>query len=218
MFSGCTKSTNDNLLNNPDDEVNINFDSNNSNSDINLSDAKVLGEVTKKETTQKTPEITYKTIEDFKKIDATQVLLETTKGTLVLDLYREKAPLTTANFLDLIDKGFYDEMIFHRVIPDFMAQVGDPFTKEPGRENEWGMGGANYRIMDEFSPELKHDSAGMLSMANSGPNTGSSQIFITYEATPWLDGKHAVFGKLSEGMDVLKSIEKGDKIIKATYR
>ncbi|MCB9813016.1 MAG: peptidylprolyl isomerase [Pseudomonadales bacterium] len=161
---------------------------------------------------------TYKTIDDFKKIDATQAVFETSKGTIVLDLFREKAPLTTANFLDLIDSGFYDGIIFHRVIPGFMAQVGDPFTKEPGRENEWGMGGPNYRIMDEFDPELKHDSAGILSMANSGPNTGGSQIFITYAATPHLDGKHAVFGKLVEGMKVLESIEVGDKIVRASYR
>lgn len=161
----------------------------------------------------------YKQLSDFKEIQATQAVFETTKGTLVLELYREKAPLTTANFLNLIDEGFYDGIIFHRVIPGFMAQVGDPFTKDPTKsEAEWGMGGPTYRIMDEFDPELKHDSAGILSMANAGPNTGGSQIFITYEATPHLDSKHAVFGKLIEGMDVLESITKGDKIIKATYR
>ncbi len=191
-----------------------------------LSDAKVennLGNTdtkivdNKEEVTM--PAITYKELSDFKKIEATQAVFETTKGTLVLDLYRDKAPLTTANFLDLIDSGFYDGIIFHRVIPGFMAQVGDPFTKDPSKSQaEWGMGGPTYRIMDEFHPDLKHDSAGILSMANSGPNTGGSQIFITYEATPHLDGKHAVFGKLTEGMDVLVNITGGDKIIKATYR
>lgn len=161
----------------------------------------------------------YKELSDFKEISATQAVFETTKGTLVMDLAREKAPLTTANFLNLIDEGFYDDIIFHRVIPGFMAQVGDPFTKDPSKsEAEWGMGGPTYRIMDEFDPSLTHDGPGVLSMANAGPNTGGSQIFITYSAQPHLDGKHAVFGKLVEGMDVLESIEKGDKIIKASYR
>lgn len=159
----------------------------------------------------------YKELADFKEIEATQAVFETTKGTLVMDLYREKAPLTTANFLDLIDSGFYDGIIFHRVIPGFMAQVGDPFTKDRP-EQFWGMGGPEYRIKDEFHPDLTHDDAGILSMANSGPDTGGSQIFITYEAQPHLDGKHAVFGKLVEGMDILESIEKGDKIISASYR
>ena len=220
LFSGCTKPENADTSK----DLDLNFDSSNktetsenegnSGSDIKLSDAKLTG----KETQPQMQEIKYKTIDDFKKIEATQAVFETTKGTLVIDLYREKAPLTTANFLDLIDSGFYDQIIFHRVIPGFMAQVGDPFTKEAGREHEWGMGGPTYRIKDEFDPELKHDSAGILSMANSGPNTGGSQVFITYAATPHLDGKHAVFGKLVEGMEVLESIEKGDKIIKATYR
>jgi len=171
------------------------------------------------EGTTQMPEITYKTIEDFKKIEATQAVIETSKGTLVIDLYRDKAPLTTTNFLDLIDQGFYDGIIFHRVIPEFMAQVGDPFTKDPNHtQAEWGMGGPTYRIMDEFDLDLKHDDAGIVSMANSGPNTGGSQFFITYAPQPHLDGKHAVFGKLVEGMDVLESITVGDKIIKASYR
>jgi peptidyl-prolyl cis-trans isomerase A (cyclophilin A) len=193
---------------------------------INLTDTKITSNTNNqtetpsniKGTTQM-PKITYKNLEDFKKIEATQAVFETTKGTLIMDLYREKAPLTTANFLELIDQGFYDNIVFHRVIPDFMAQVGDPFTKDPSKSQaEWGMGGPTYRIMDEFDPELKHDAAGILSMANSGPNTGGSQIFITYAPQPHLDGKHAVFGKLVEGMDVLESITVGDKIIKASYR
>jgi cyclophilin family peptidyl-prolyl cis-trans isomerase len=164
-------------------------------------------------------EMAYKELADFKEIEATQAVFETTKGTLVMDLYRDKAPLTTANFLNLIDEGVYDNIVFHRVIPGFMAQVGDPFTKDPSKsEAEWGMGGPTYRIMDEFHPDLNHSEPGMLSMANSGPNTGGSQIFITYEPTPHLDGKHAVFGKLVEGMDILESITKGDIITKASYR
>lgn len=188
--------------------------------DINLSDISVSNTTntnTERPTTM--PEVTYKNLADFKEIQATQAVFETTKGTLVMDLYRDKVPLTTANFLNLIDEGFYDNIVFHRVIPGFMAQVGDPFTKDPSKpESQWGMGGPTYRIMDEFDPTLKHDAAGILSMANAGPNTGGSQIFITYGPQPHLDGKHAVFGKLVEGMDVLESITVGDKIIKASYR
>lgn len=160
----------------------------------------------------------YKEISDFKEIASTQVTLNTTKGDIVVELFREKAPLTTANFLDLVDSGFYDDIIFHRVIEDFMAQVGDPLTKQTDAEALWGTGGPGYKIMDEFDETLKHDGPGVLSMANSGPNTGGSQIFITHVATPWLDGKHAVFGKVTEGLDVLMEIEKGDKIIKATHK
>jgi len=210
LLSGCTKPGSET----PSKNIEVNFDSSKTDSGINLSDTKV----TRKDANPQMQEIKYKSLEDFKKIEAKQVVFETTKGNLVLDLFRDKAPLTTANFLNLIDEGFYDGIIFHRVIPGFMAQFGDPFTKEEGREHEWGMGGPTYRIMDEFDPTLKHDSAGILSMANSGPNTGGSQVFITYEATPHLDGKHAVFGKLVEGMEILESMEKGDKIIKATYR
>lgn len=161
---------------------------------------------------------TMKTLADFEQIEATQAIFKTNKGEIVMDLYTEKAPLTTTNFLNLIKEGFYDGIVFHRIIPDFMAQVGDPLTKEPGMEGRWGTGNPGYSIADEFDPSLKHDSEGILSMANSGPNTGGSQIFITYEATPWLDGKHAVFGKVVEGMDVLRTLEIGDKIIAATYR
>lgn len=196
--------------------VNIKLKEKKTNSGISLSDTKITTTTEEKKGQPSMPG--YKTIDDFKKIEASQAVFETTKGNITIDLARDKAPLTTANFLDLIDSGFYDGIIFHRVIPGFMAQVGDPFTKEAGREHEWGMGGPTYRIMDEFHPDLVHDTPGVLSMANSGPNTGGSQIFITYDATPHLDGKHAVFGKVSEGMDVLLNIEKGDKIIKATYK
>ncbi len=159
-----------------------------------------------------------KTLQDFEKIEATQVTIKTTKGEMTFKLFRDKAPLTTANFLNLIKDGFYDGIVFHRVIPDFMAQVGDPLTKEPGTETRWGTGGPGYQIADEFDPELKHDKAGVLSMANSGPNTGGSQFFITHVATPWLDGKHAVFGEIIKGIEVLNQIEQGDKIISASYR
>ena len=127
-------------------------------------------------------------------------VFETNKGTFEIELFTEKAPITTKNFIDLTNKGFYDNLIFHRVIDGFMIQGGDP----EGR----GTGGPGYTIDDEFHPDLKHDSAGILSMANSGPNTGGSQFFITLAATPWLDGKHAVFGKVIKGMDVVEAIGK----------
>lgn len=162
---------------------------------------------------------TMKQLSDFEPIEASQVTLTTTKGDITFELFRDKAPLTTLNFLNLAKSGFYDNIVFHRVIPDFMAQVGDPTTKEPGKEAQWGSGGPGYTIPDEFEPSLKHDSPGIVSMANtSEPNTGGSQIFITYEATPWLDGKHAVFGKVTSGMDVLKQITVGDKILSVSYK
>jgi|APSaa5957512535_1039671.scaffolds.fasta_scaffold00162_39 cyclophilin family peptidyl-prolyl cis-trans isomerase len=161
---------------------------------------------------------TMKTINDFEAIEATQVTMTTTKGEMTFNLFRDKAPLTTANFLNLIKDGFYDGIIFHRVIPDFMAQVGDPLTKEAGMEARWGTGGPGYQIADEFDPELKHDKTGVLSMANSGPNTGGSQLFITHVATPWLDGKHAVFGEITAGVEVLNQIEQGDKILSVSYK
>jgi cyclophilin family peptidyl-prolyl cis-trans isomerase len=125
-------------------------------------------------------------------------VFETNKGTFEIELFTEKAPITTKNFIDLTEKGFYDGLIFHRVIKGFMLQGGDP----DGR----GTGGPGYSIEDEFHPDLKHDSEGVLSMANSGPNTGGSQFFITLAATPWLDGKHAVFGKVTTGIDIVKEI------------
>lgn len=158
-----------------------------------------------------------KQLSDFTPIEGSTVTIETSKGPIVLELFRDEAPLTTLNFLTLIKEGFYDGILFHRVIPDFMAQMGDPLTRDPAKQAMWGTGGAGYTIADEFSPTLKHDSEGILSMANSGPNSGSSQVFITYAATPWLDGKHAVFGKVTSGMEVLKELENGDKIVKVTF-
>ena len=123
---------------------------------------------------------------------------KTNLGSFTIELYEDRAPKTTKNFIDLAEKGFYNGVIFHRVIKDFMIQGGDPTGT--------GRGGPGYTIPDEFHPELKHGGPGILSMANAGPNTGGSQFFITLEATPWLDGKHAVFGAVTEGMDVIKAI------------
>jgi cyclophilin family peptidyl-prolyl cis-trans isomerase len=132
----------------------------------------------------------------------------TNLGAFTVELFEARAPETTKNFIDLAEKGFYDGVIFHRVIKDFMIQGGDPTGT--------GRGGPGYTISDEFHPELKHRGPGILSMANAGPNTGGSQFFITLEATPWLDGKHAVFGEVTQGMDVVRSIgetqtSRGDK-------
>lgn len=126
--------------------------------------------------------------------------METTMGTIKIKLFTEKAPITTQNFIDLVNKGFYDGIIFHRVIDGFMIQGGDPTGT--------GMGGSGKKIPDEFGEGLKHSKAGILSMANAGPNTGESQFFITLAATPWLDGHHPVFGEVIEGMDVVYAIGK----------
>ena len=125
----------------------------------------------------------------------TIAVFDTSKGQFEIELFTGKAPITTRNFVNLVNKGFYNGLIFHRVIDGFMIQGGDP--------NGDGTGGPGYEITDEFDPDLKHDSEGILSMANSGPNTGGSQFFITLAPTPWLDGKHAVFGKVVSGMDVV---------------
>ena len=121
----------------------------------------------------------------------------TSKGMFRVELNEDKAPETTGNFIKLVESGFYNGLIFHRVIGNFMIQGGCP--------NGTGMGGPGYTIDDEFHPELKHGEPGILSMANAGPNTGGSQFFITLAATNWLDGKHAVFGKVVEGMEVVSA-------------
>ncbi len=128
----------------------------------------------------------------------TEAKMVTSKGTMVLELFEDKAPNTVTNFVHLASKGFYDGLKFHRVIEDFMIQGGCPRGD--------GTGGPGYRFADEISRDLRHTSAGILSMANAGPNTNGSQFFITLAATPWLDGKHTVFGKLTEGEDVLEAI------------
>jgi cyclophilin family peptidyl-prolyl cis-trans isomerase len=145
-------------------------------------------------------------------------ILETAKGNLVLELFAKDVPKTVNNFVFLARQGFYDNTTFHRVIPDFMVQGGDPTGT--------GMGGPGYKFADEFTSH-GHD-AGVISMANSGSNTNGSQFFITYVPTHYLDGKHSVFGKLIEGMDVLKKITPrdpsqnpkftGDKLIKVTIK
>jgi peptidyl-prolyl cis-trans isomerase A (cyclophilin A) len=125
---------------------------------------------------------------------------ETSKGEFLIELFEDRAPITTGNFVDLVQKQFYDGLVFHRVIEGFMIQGGCP--------SGTGTGGPGYTIDDEFHPELQHTGAGMLSMANAGPNTGGSQFFITLAETPWLDGRHAIFGQVVEGLDVVQLIGK----------
>jgi cyclophilin family peptidyl-prolyl cis-trans isomerase len=128
--------------------------------------------------------------------------IETDKGTMVIELFADKAPKTVNNFVFLAREGYYDGVIFHRVISNFMVQGGDPTGT--------GMGGPGYKFSDEFHPSLKHDKRGILSMANAGPNTNGSQFFITHGPTPHLDNRHAVFGQVVEGLDVLMSIPARD--------
>ena len=128
--------------------------------------------------------------------------METDKGTMVIELFANKAPKTVNNFVFLSREGFYEGVIFHRVIANFMVQGGDP----TGR----GSGGPGYKFGDEFDASLKHDKQGILSMANAGPGTNGSQFFITHGPTPHLNGKHTVFGQVVEGLDVLMSIPERD--------
>ena len=125
-------------------------------------------------------------------------MIETTFGTIEVELFEDKAPITTKNFITLIEKGYYNGIIFHRVIPQFMVQTGDPKSN--------GTGGPGYVIKDEFGSGLKHHKPGILSMANSGPNSGGSQFFITTVPTPWLDGKHAIFGQVVKGQEIVDKI------------
>jgi len=128
---------------------------------------------------------------------------ETDRGPVRVELYPDKAPLTVANFVNLAKRGFYDGLNFHRVIKDFMVQGGCP--------QGTGTGGPGYKFEDEANNGVRHE-RGVLSMANAGPNTNGSQFFITHVATPWLDGKHTVFGKVVDGMDVVDKVAQGDKI------
>lgn len=132
----------------------------------------------------------------------------TAKGTIRLQLFDDKTPKTVANFEKLAGDGFYDGLTFHRVIEDFMIQGGCP--------EGTGTGGPGYKFEDEFHADLRHDRPGILSMANAGPNTNGSQFFITHVPTPWLDGKHSVFGCVLEGQDVVDAIQAGDVMEKVT--
>ena len=127
-----------------------------------------------------------------------QIRFKTNMGEFVAEMFENKAPKTTENFISLVEKKFYDGIIFHRVIDGFMIQGGDPTGT--------GMGGPGYKIADEFGEGLTHDDEGYFSMANAGPNTGGSQFFITLAPTPWLNGHHAIFGRVVEGMDVMRKI------------
>jgi peptidyl-prolyl cis-trans isomerase B (cyclophilin B) len=133
-----------------------------------------------------------------------RIIVKTDKGDIEGVLYPGKAPVTVANFLNLAKRGYYDGLKFHRVIPDFMVQGGDPTGT--------GSGGPGYRFEDECTPELKHDKPGIFSMANAGPGTNGSQFFITHVPTPWLDGKHTVFGSVTKGQDIVNAVAQGDKI------
>ena len=137
--------------------------------------------------------------------------ISTNRGEIKLQLFAAEAPATVNNFVFLAREGFYDGVSFHRVISDFMVQTGDPTGT--------GTGGPGYKFADEPGAlRLKHDGPGILSMANAGPNTNGSQFFITHVTTDWLNGKHAVFGRVTEGQQVVDSIRQGDKITKVTIR
>ncbi len=133
-----------------------------------------------------------------------RIIVKTDKGDIEGVLYPSKAPVTVANFLNLAKRGYYDGLKFHRVIPDFMIQGGDPTGT--------GSGGPGYRFEDECTPELKHDKPGIFSMANAGPGTNGSQFFITHVATPHLNGKHTVFGSVTKGQDMVDAVAQGDTI------
>jgi cyclophilin family peptidyl-prolyl cis-trans isomerase len=129
-------------------------------------------------------------------------VFKTERGDITIDLFERKCPLTVENFVNLARAGYYDNTTFHRVIPGFMAQGGDPTGT--------GRGGPGYKFRDEFGEGLRHDSPGILSMANAGPNTNGSQFFITYSPTPHLDGRHSVFGKVTDGMDTVLALRQRD--------
>ncbi|OGL66796.1 peptidylprolyl isomerase [Candidatus Uhrbacteria bacterium RIFCSPHIGHO2_01_FULL_63_20] len=142
-------------------------------------------------------------------MEGKRIRIETAKGDIVLDLYPDTAPLTVSNFVYLAGQGFYDNLTFHRVIEDFMIQGGDP--------NGNGTGGPGYKFQDEVGPGTPtFDKVGLLAMANAGPGTNGSQFFITTVLTPWLNGKHTIFGEVAEGMEVVMAIKGGDRMTKVT--
>jgi len=129
-------------------------------------------------------------------------VIETNRGNIVLELFLDKVPTTVNNFMKLSNDGFYNGLKFHRVIPDFMVQTGCP--------QGTGTGGPGYKFKDEFHSALRHSTPGIMSMANSGPNTNGSQFFITHVPTPWLDNKHSVFGRVLQGLEIVNAIQQGD--------
>ena len=131
-----------------------------------------------------------------------KIQIQTDRGNITIEMFEDEAPNTVANMISLIEKGYYDGLNFHRVIPDFMIQGGCPYGT--------GTGGPGYGFDDECAPDRLHDNAGVLSMANAGPGTNGSQFFITHGPTPHLDGKHTVFGKVTEGQEVVDEIEQGE--------
>lgn len=139
-----------------------------------------------------------------------KAIMTTSKGTINLDLYPEQTPKTVANFVTLVQRGYYDGLSFHRVIADFMVQGGCPLGT--------GTGGPGYQFGDEFVPDLRHDAPGKLSMANAGPGTNGSQFFITHVPTPWLDDAHTIFGTVQadSDQDVVNAIGQGDAIVSVT--
>ena len=153
------------------------------------------GVATNCEVEKKAPEVAVKDI---------RIELETSKGKIEATIYASKVPMTAANYLNLAKRGYYNGLTFHRVIPDFMIQGGDP--------QGTGRGGPGYRFADEIVPGLVHAGPGIFSMANAGPNTNGSQFFITHKKTSWLDGKHTVFGRVTQGQDIVNQIQRGDTI------
>lgn len=139
-----------------------------------------------------------------KSITPIRIVIKTNQGDIAATLFADQTPMTAANFLNLAQRGYYNGISFHRVIKDFMVQGGDPTGT--------GAGGPGYNFGDEFVPTLKHNKPGILSMANRGPATNGSQFFITHVPTPWLDGKHTVFGEVTSGQDIVDRISQGDTI------
>ncbi|QQL45353.1 peptidylprolyl isomerase [Sulfuriroseicoccus oceanibius] len=136
--------------------------------------------------------------------DDIRIILKTNRGDIHATIFASEVPVTASNFLNLASRGYYDGITFHRVIPDFMIQGGDPTGT--------GMGGPGYKFADECKPNLRHSKPGIFSMANAGPNTNGSQFFVTHVPTDWLDGKHTVFGETTDGQDVVHAVRQGDQI------